>query len=101
MKIKVAVSQYDVPESVDNSLRKLREVAKNASEKGVQLLVAPETAIGMLADVQTASSDYLPELKKISKNYNLSIATSLYTKEENKYFNKGYVVSDNGEVLNK
>ena len=43
----------------------------------------------------------MPELKKISKNYNLSIATSLYTKEENKYFNQGYVVSDNGEVLNK
>lgn len=101
MKIIVAVSQYDVPESTKNSLLKLNEVAKNASSKKAQLLVAPETAIGMLSDVKTASSDYLPELKKICQENHLAIATSFYTKEGQNYFNQGYIVSSDRKILHK
>lgn len=99
MKQIVAVAQYDVPESVQESIVKLRCVAKEASEKNVKLLVTPETSIGMLGDVKEASTDYLPELQKIAKENNIAIATTFYTKEEDKYFNQGYVVSPDGSVI--
>jgi len=99
MKEIVAVAQYDVPESVDASIKKLNEVARNASSQKAVLLVAPETAIGMLADVKSASTDYLPELKKIAVNNEIAIATSFYVAEDGKYYNQGYIVSDEGEVI--
>lgn len=99
MKEIVAISQYDVPESVDDSIRKLDEVAKEAVGKGAVLLVAPETAIGMLGDVKSASTNYLPELQKITKKNGIAIATSFYAKNGDKFFNQGYVVSKDGEVI--
>jgi predicted amidohydrolase len=99
MKIKVGVAQYDVPESVEDSVSKLDEVVKKASANSVKLLVAPETAIGMLGDVKTAGTDYLPQLKDICKRNSVTLATSFYHKEDGKFYNQGYIVSDNGDVF--
>jgi predicted amidohydrolase len=101
MKEIVAVAQYDVPESVQDSIKKLGEVAKSAVSQNAKLLVAPETAIGMLGDVKSASTDYLPELQRIAKENGITIATSFYTKNVEKFFNQGYIVSGSGEVLLK
>lgn len=101
MKVKVAVAQYDVQDSVTDSIKKLNEVAKNAVSQGASLLVAPETAIGMLADVKNVSTDYLPQLKKIANDNEIAIATSFYVGEGGKFYNQGYIVSSSGEVLLK
>ncbi len=100
MKIKVAVLQYDCPEDVENSIKKLDEMVSKASKLGVKLVVAPETSIGMLGDVKTVGTDYLPELKRIAKENNVFLSTSFYRKENEQVFNQGYVVDSNGnEVL--
>lgn len=101
MKEIVAVSQYDVPESVADSIKKLNEVAGEAVKQRARLLVVPETAIGMLGDVKSASTDYLPELQRISEENGITIATSFYSKEASNYFNQGYIVSSSGEVILK
>ncbi len=100
MKFLVAVAQYAVPEDVSGSISKLDELAAKVAKDGARLLVAPETAIGMLADVKTASTDYLPDLKNIASEHKIAIATSFYKKSTGgEHFNQGYIVSSSGEVL--
>lgn len=99
MKLIVAVVQYDVPEDTENSLRKLSEMAAKAAAEKAKLLVAPETAIGMLDEVKKNSTDYLPNLQQTAKKNHIAIATSFYIKANSHYFNKGYIVSSTGEVL--
>lgn len=99
MKQKVAVAQYKVPLSIENSISKLSEIADRASKDGVQLLVAPETSIGMLADVKSVGKDYLSDLRMICRSCEIAIATSFYSEDKGKYVNQGYIVSPEGEVL--
>ncbi|MBI4130401.1 carbon-nitrogen hydrolase family protein [Candidatus Roizmanbacteria bacterium] len=77
MKLNVAVSQYKIPEKVEDSIEKLDEIAAQAAKQNVQLLVAPETAIGAL----------------------VAIATTFYTTDNSRYYNQGYIVSSTGEIL--
>jgi predicted amidohydrolase len=99
MKLKVAVLQYECPEDVDNSINKLDEMVSKASQMGARLVVAPETSIGMLGDVKSVGTDYLPELLDISKRRNLFLSTSFYKKQGEKIFNQGYIISDKGGVV--
>lgn len=99
MKLKVAVLQYECPEDVDNSIKKLDEMVFKASQSGARLVVAPETSIGMLGDVKTLGTDYLPELIKIAKKHKVFLSTSFYKKENNEIFNQGYIISDEVEVV--
>lgn len=100
MKLKVAVLQYDCPEDVENSILKLNDMVSKASKLGAKLVVAPETSIGMLGDVKTVGTDYLPDLKRIAKENNVFLSTSFYRKENEKIFNQGFVIDSSGnEVL--
>jgi len=99
MKVKVAVAQYEVPNSHLDALVKLSKVVASASFFNVKILVVPETALGVLRDVKSTEQDYLPDLVNIAKQNNIYIASSFYRKEKNKYFNQGYIVSDEGEVV--
>jgi predicted amidohydrolase len=101
MKVKVGVAQYEAPEVVQESIKKLEEMAKKAKQAGAELVVMPETAIGMLGDVKEAATDYLPELQRIARTCEIAVATSFYIKDNGKYFNQGYLVSPEGEVWNK
>lgn len=102
MKQKIAIAQYNVPEKIADSFVKLNELARNASKKGAVLLVAPETAVGMLADVKEVSTDYyLPRLQKIAHDQSITIATSFYTRSDDSYFNQGYIVSSSGDVVHQ
>ena len=94
MKVKVGVAQYEVPLSTEDSIKKLTKVATSAAFFNVKILVAPETAIGMLGDVKKVACDYLPELVTIAKHNKIYIATSFYQKENGNYYNQGYIVSD-------
>jgi len=86
MKIKVSVSQYDVSTTADHSIDKLIKIAQQAHAEGVQLLVTPETSIGMLSDVKASGVNYLSELKKIAQDNNLFLSTSFYIKDGSNYF---------------
>lgn len=101
MKVKVGVAQYEVPLSTDDSIKKLTKVAASASFFNVKILVAPETAIGMLGDVKEAARDYLPELVNITKQNKIYISSSFYQKDGDEFYNQGFVVSDKGEVVIK
>lgn len=99
MKIKVAVLQYECPEDVENSIKKLDEMVSRASQMGAKLVVAPETSIGMLGDVKTVGTDYLPEFVKIAKRHKVFLSTSFYKKEGDEIFNCGYIVNDEGDTV--
>lgn len=101
MNLKVAVLQYDCPEDVENSIIKLNEIVSKASKLGAKLIVAPETSIGMLGDVKTVGTDYLPELKRIAKENNIFLSTSFYRKENDQVFNQGYVINSSGQEILK
>lgn len=94
----VAVAQYDVPMQSGPARDKLLSVAKEARGKGVQLLVAPETAVSDLIDTKNDGTDYLPVVREIAKEVGLAIATSMYRKEQTGYFNHGYIVGPKGEI---
>ena len=81
-----------VPGLFEGSIEKLNSVVKDASAQKVELLVVPETRIGMLADVKQASTDYLPVLQKIAKDNHIAIATTFAVDDKGKYFNQGYIV---------
>lgn len=99
MKIKVAVLQYDCPEDIDNSIKKLDEMVEKASQKDVKIVVAPETSIGMLGDVKTVGADYLPQLSKIAKKHNVFLSTSFYKKVGDEIYNQGYIIDDEGKPV--
>ncbi len=98
-KIRVAVVQYDVPMSVESSFVKLDDLTREASRNSVQLLVVPETAIGMLGDVKSVGTDYLSRVQEIAQRNHIAFALSFYRRLNENYVNQGYIVSESGTVL--
>lgn len=94
-----AVAQYDVPERVVDSTAKLDDVAARAAGRRAELLVVPETAIGELANTKTTAADHLPDVQKIARQRGIAIAVSFYSKDTDRYFNQGYIVSRTGTVV--
>jgi predicted amidohydrolase len=99
MKIKVAVLQYEVPEEIDASFKKLDELTMQASWAGAQLIVAPETSVGMVKEVKESGVDYFPRLSEISKKHEVYLATSFYTKDKEKFYNQGHIISPDGKSV--
>ncbi len=99
MKIKVAVLQYEVPDSSEAEYKKLSEMTTQAVWSGAKLVVAPETALGELAKVEGVDTDRKEELIKIAKDNNVFLCTSFYFKDKDKIYNQGYIVSDEGEIV--
>jgi len=99
MKVKVAVLQYDVPEDSDASFKKLNEMVMQASWAGASLIVAPETAVGGFKEVKERDTDYLARLSEIVKKHKVFLATSFYTKKDNKLYNQGYIIAPSGKSV--
>ncbi|WKZ24375.1 MAG: nitrilase-related carbon-nitrogen hydrolase [Candidatus Dojkabacteria bacterium] len=98
MNVVGAVLQYDCPESVELSIVKLEEMVARAKKTGAQLVVAPETSIGMFADVSKTGTDYLPFICNISKKYEVFLATSFYRKaNDGNIYNQGYLINQISE----
>jgi len=96
MKVSVAVLQYDVPMSTDESFAKLEEMVQKAVGHKAQLIVTPETAVGDSNEVKKTGVDYFSRLSEISKKYEIYLATSYYKLEQNKLFNQGYIFNPKG-----
>lgn len=100
MKVKIAVLQYDVPESLDISFLKLDEMVGNAVWSGVKLVVAPETSVGNIKELKK-ETDHLPRLSEIAKKYKVFLATSYYNLEKDEVHNQGVIVSPEGNLVLK
>ncbi len=98
MKIKVAVLQYDVPESTDTSFKKLDEMVGNAVWSGAKLVVAPETAVGNVKDLKEGV-DYLPRLSELAQKHKVYLATSYFRLENDKIYNQGVIISTEGKPV--
>ncbi len=99
MKVKVAVLQYDCPEDVEESFRKLNEMVGQASFMGAKLVVTPETAVGNLKEVKSSDVDYKDRLSDMAKRNRVYLATSYYKKEAKKYFNQGKIFDPKGNDI--
>lgn len=99
MKVKVAVLQYNVPESSEDAFKKFEGMVNKASWMGAKLVVAPETAIGNSSEVKESGVDYLPQLQEIAKKYKVFLSTSYYSKKKGKFYNQGYIVSPQAKVV--
>lgn len=99
MNIKVAVLQYDCPEKSKASISKLDEMLSKAVKLGVQLVVAPETAIGDIEEVKQTGIDYFPKLSSLVKKHRVYLATSYYRKDSKGYINQGYIINPSGEPI--
>ncbi len=99
MKIKVAVLQYDVPDTSEAEYQKLAEMTSHAAWSGAKLVVAPETALGELAEVSNIDANRKSEIIKIAKGNKVFLCTSFYIKEKDKIYNQGYIVDDEGKVV--
>lgn len=99
MKLKVAVLQYDVPESTDDSVMKLDDMVNKAVKQGGELIVAPETAIGEGLEVKKTGVDYLPRLIEVVRKHGVYLATSFYKKDEGSMVNQGYIIAPDGKPV--
>ena len=99
MKVKVAVLQYDVPNISEAAFKKLDELVMQASWAGAELIVAPETAIGEVGELKEKDIDYLLSLTEIAKKHKVYLATSFYTKKNDKYYNQGHIISPQGKSI--
>lgn len=99
MTVKVAVLQYEVPEKTDESFVKLDELVGRAAKMGARLIVAPETAVGEAGETKETGLDHLPKLAGIAHRHSVYLTTSYYKKEENKFFNQGYIVAPDGKPV--
>lgn len=101
IKIKIAVAQYEIPESANEALKKVNDVLENAHNENVELIVLPETAIGNLGSIDKIDNEYMNEFCNLAKKYKLSVSTSLYVKENQNIYNRGIIVSQEGKVILK
>jgi predicted amidohydrolase len=99
MKVKVAVLQYEIPQSRDDSFKKLSELVLQASWAGSKLVVAPETAVGVLSEIKGEEVDLLARLAEIASDNGVYLATSYYTKDKGKFYNQGHIVSPEGKSV--
>lgn len=101
MKYKVAVVQYDVPDTHEKCLNKMEEILKYVKKKDVKLIVFPETALSFLANVKKYSENTTPILVDLAKKYQIHLSLSIYKKEKDKFVNQGLLISDSGDILIK
>ena len=98
MKVKVAVLQYEVPEGTDASFVKLDEMVGNAVWSGAKLVVAPETAVGNVKELN-AETDHLSRLCELSNKHKVFLSTSFYSKKKGEVYNQGYIISPEGKPI--
>lgn len=100
MKFRVAVLQYDAPETdTDFSVKELDRMVGKSANLGAKLVVGPETAIGDVGEVKDTGIDYLPRLSDIARRHDVFLCTSYYRKEGAIYSNQGYIVDPDGKPV--
>lgn len=88
-KLKISVGQFPAIEDKSANLTAIRDIAKQASEEGVRLLILPEAAMYHRVDssvaegvaaAETIDGPFATEIKRLSKEYGLFISAGMSKK---------------------
>ena len=110
MKIKVAVTQFSMPDNYEKCIEKADEFIKTASKNGVDLLLLPELFEGyyfcqienydFFSKAEEAKdSKTLKHFQEMAKEYKIVLPISFFEKSGNCYFNSLAMIDKDGSVV--
>ena len=110
MKIKVAITQFSMPDNYEKCIEKADEFIKTASKNGVDLLLLPELFEGLyfcqienydfFSKAEEANdSKTLKHFQKMAKEYKIVLPISFFEKSGNCYFNSLAVIDKDGTIV--
>ncbi|MBO4736946.1 MAG: N-carbamoylputrescine amidase [Bacilli bacterium] len=110
MKIKVAITQFSMPDNYEKCIEKADEFIKTASKNGVDLLLLPELFEGyyfcqienydFFAKAEEAKdSKTLKHFQEMAKEYKIVLPISFFEKSGNCYFNSLAMIDKDGSIV--
>ena len=110
MKIKVAITQFSMPDNYEKCIEKADEFIKTASKNGVDLLLLPELFEGyyfcqienydFFSKAEEAKdSKTLKHFQEMAKEYKIVLPISFFEKSGNCYFNSLAMIDKDGSVV--
>ena len=110
MKIKVAITQFSMPDNYEKCIEKADEFIKTASKNGVDLLLLPELFEGyyfcqienydFFAKAEEAKdSKTLKHFQEMAKEYKIVLPISFFEKSGNCYFNSLVMIDKDGTIV--
>ena len=110
MKIKVAITQFSMPDNYEKCIEKADEFIKTASKNGVDLLLLPELFEGyyfcqienydFFSKAEEAKdSKTLKHFQEMAKEYKIVLPISFFEKSGNCYFNSLAMIDKDGSIV--
>lgn len=110
MKIKVAITQFSMPDNYEKCIEKADEFIKTASKNGVDLLLLPELFEGyyfcqienydFFSKAEEAKdSKTLKHFQEMAKEYKIVLPISFFEKSGNCYFNSLATIDKDGSIV--
>ena len=110
MKIKVAITQFSMPDNYEKCIEKADEFIKTASKNGVDLLLLPELFEGyyfcqienydFFSKAEEAKdSKTLKHFQEMAKEYKIVLPISFFEKSGNCYFHSLAMIDKDGSIV--
>ena len=110
MKIKVAITQFSMPDNYEKCIEKADEFIKTASKNGVDLLLLPELFEGyyfcqienydfFVKAEEAKDSKTLKHFQEMAKEYKIVLPISFFEKSGNCYFNSLAMIDKDGSIV--
>ena len=110
MKIKVAITQFSMPDNYEKCIEKADEFIKTASKNGVDLLLLPELFEGLYfcqienydffsKAEEVKDSKTLKHFQEMAKEYKIVLPISFFEKSGNCYFNSLVMIDKDGTIV--
>ncbi|MBR6866179.1 MAG: N-carbamoylputrescine amidase, partial [Bacilli bacterium] len=110
MKIKVAITQFSMPDNYKKCIEKADNFIKTASKNGVDLLLLPELFEGyyfcqienydFFSKAEEAKdSKTLKHFQEMAKEYKIVLPISFFEKSGNCYFNSLAMIDKDGSIV--
>lgn len=110
MKIKVAITQFSMPDNYEKCIEKADNFIKTASKNGVDLLLLPELFEGyyfcqienydFFSKAEDAKgSKTLKHFQEMAKEYKIVLPISFFEKSGNCYFNSLAMIDKDGSIV--
>ena len=110
MKIKVAITQFSMPDNYEKCIEKADNFIKTASKNGVDLLLLPELFEGyyfcqienydFFSKAEEAKdSKTLKHFQEMAKEYKIVLPISFFEKSGNCYFNSLAMIDKDGSIV--
>ena len=110
MKIKVAITQFSMPDNYEKCIEKADEFIKTASKNSVDLLLLPELFEGyyfcqienydfFTKAEEAKDSKTLKHFQEMAKEYKIVLPISFFEKSGNCYFNSLAMIDKDGSIV--